>query len=76
MKELNVVLIKADATKPSEAIDYDLFRFNRSNLPVNVIVPADPDQPLIMMPELISPKQALKALEIAAEGRKPKSSSL
>lgn len=61
-----MVLIKADATNPSEEIDIDKFRFDRANLPVNIVVPADPNQPLIMMPEVISPGDAIKALELAA----------
>lgn len=68
LEELNVELIQADKTKPSAEIDRDLSRFDRANIPVNIIVPADPNQPLIMMPEVISPKDALKALSMAAGG--------
>ncbi|MDF1815798.1 MAG: hypothetical protein P1V20_26605 [Verrucomicrobiales bacterium] len=68
IKELDVDLIKADATSPRPDIDQDLARFSRANLPTNIVVPADPNQPLIMMPEVIGPKEALKALKIAAGG--------
>lgn len=65
LQELNVELVRADNTRKIPEIKTDLNRFNRSNLPVNIIVPSDPDQPLIMMPEVISPKEALQALEEA-----------
>lgn len=61
-------LIQADKTDVNPAIDLDLSRFDRANLPVNIVVPSDPNQPLIMMPEVISPKDALKALKLAAGG--------
>lgn len=60
------MLIKADDTPGIPAIKADLQRFNRSNLPVNLVVPIDPDQPIIVMPEVISPKDALEALEKVA----------
>ncbi len=66
LKELNVKLVKADNTNANPEINADLDRFKRSNLPVNIIAPADPDQPLILMPEIIGPEDALKALELAA----------
>ena len=68
LQEHDVELIQADATSPRPDIDLDLSRFNRDNLPVNIIVPEDPSQPLIMMPEVIGPKDALKALRIASGG--------
>lgn len=66
LSELGVELIRADNTRSQPEINLDLKRFNRSNLPVNIIVPADPSQPYIVMPELISPQDALKALAKAA----------
>jgi thiol:disulfide interchange protein len=76
LDKLDVELIQADKTKPRPQIDLDLARFDRKNIPVNIIVPADPNQPLIMMPELIGPKEALQALKLAAEGGTPLQSSL
>ena len=63
-------LIQADNTAHRADIELDINRFDRSNLPVNILIPADPDQPLIMMPEVISPADALKALDFAANGKK------
>jgi len=61
-------LIKADDTAANPEIKIDLARFNRANLPVNIVVPADPAQPLIMLPEIIGPDEALQALEEAVRG--------
>lgn len=42
----------------------DLARADRRNIPVNILYPADyPKRPAIMLEELISPKQALAALQ-------------
>ena len=42
----------------------ELKRTEMKNLPVNLIYPADyPKRPAIMLPEFISPNDALKALE-------------
>lgn len=41
----------------------DLARAERSNIPVNLVYPADyPARPAILLEELISPAQALEAL--------------
>ncbi len=69
LEELNVELIKADKTNANPEIDADLKRFGRSNIPVNIVVPADPDAPLIMLPEVIGPDDAIRALEQAAGNR-------
>lgn len=68
MEALNVEMVIADKTKPRADIDLDLKRFDRSNIPVNIIVPADPNQPYILMPEVFTTKDAIKALEQAAGG--------
>gem|GEM_PF-4524980 len=65
LTELNVELIKADDTSADPAIKADLDRFKRAGLPQNIIIPRDPDQPYIVMPEVISPADALQALEEA-----------
>ncbi|NNE92021.1 MAG: hypothetical protein HKN23_10275 [Verrucomicrobiales bacterium] len=72
LEELDVVLIQADNTARKPEIDTDIRRFDRVQLPVNIVVPSDPDQPLILMPELISPEDAIRALELAARGSEEK----
>ena len=69
LKELDVLLVKADKTKPSkqEAINADMARYGRNTIPTNIIGPANPDAPSIILPEIIGPKDALKALEQAAQ---------
>lgn len=42
-------------------------RANRKSLPTNLIYPADSSQPAIMLPELLSPDIAIKALRAAAK---------
>lgn len=70
LKELNVILIKADNTDRLQTINDDLKRYGRANLPVNIIAPADPDAPVILMPEIFGPSEAIEALEQAvAAGR-------
>lgn len=70
LESLDVLLVKADSTEANAQIDADLKRYGadgRASLPVNIIVPRDPDKPLIIMPELIGPDEALQALEKATE---------
>ena len=66
LKELNVLLIQADNTDRLQSINDDLKRYDRANLPVNIVAPANPDAPVIIMPEIFGPEEALEALEQAA----------
>ncbi len=65
LEELDVLLIKADNTDKLQSINDDLKRYGRANLPVNLVVPADPNAPIIVMPEIINANDALQALEEA-----------
>ena len=65
LEELDVILIKVDNTAREQRITDDLARFGRSALPTNLVYPADPEAPPIIMPEVISAKEALQALEQA-----------
>ena len=65
LEELNVLLIKVDNTARLQAINDDLRRYGRVNLPVNLVVPADPEAPIIVMPETFGADEALQALEEA-----------
>ena len=67
LEELDVILIKADNTAKDQVIWDDLARYGRVNLPTNIVFPADPTLPGIIMPETISVEDALKALEKALE---------
>jgi thiol:disulfide interchange protein len=66
LEELDVILIQVDNTAKSQEISDDLERFGRFGLPTNLVYPADPEAPPIIMPEQISPAQALQALEQAS----------
>ncbi len=70
LEELDVMLVKVDYTKKDQAISDDLRRYGRRNLPTNVIIPANPDAPAILMPEIINPEEALQALEEAVKAGK------
>ncbi|MDE0826608.1 MAG: hypothetical protein OSA48_07360 [Akkermansiaceae bacterium] len=63
LDELNVSLIQADLTKNDQVIKRDLKRADRSIIPVNLLYPADPSKPAILLEELVSPDDALEALE-------------
>jgi thiol:disulfide interchange protein len=65
LEKLNVLLIQADNTDKLQSINDDLKRYGRANLPVNLVVPANPDAPIIVMPEIFGPEEALQALEEA-----------
>jgi len=67
IKELDVALVAADLTKNDERIAKDLDRADRSQIPVNLVYPADPDEPGILLEELITPDDALKALDLVSK---------
>lgn len=67
LEELNVLVVKADNTDGGELIKNDYGRANRKSLPVNLIYPADATKPAIMMPEVLTKKDVIKALRRAAQ---------
>jgi thiol:disulfide interchange protein len=63
LEQLNVELVVVDDTLREERIARDLKRADRSILPVNLIYPPNyPEEPAILLEELISPDDALKVL--------------
>ena len=68
LRELDVVVVAADITDNSgrntTAIKRDLARADgRATIPVNLIYPPNyPDEPAILLEDLISPGEALEAL--------------
>jgi thiol:disulfide interchange protein/DsbC/DsbD-like thiol-disulfide interchange protein len=61
MKKKGVVTLKADKTKPDPLIDEALWKLDRTAIPVNVLL-APGKEPLIL-PELLSPGDVIRALE-------------
>ncbi len=59
-KASGVVALKADKTKPNEDIDKALESYERSAIPVNVLL--IPGEDPVIFPELLSPNDLLKAL--------------
>ena len=65
-QELNIAAIEADLTEDDPKIwEYLHENFNRANLPVNVIYPADPNRPPIILPEVITQATMLEGIEAA-----------
>ena len=63
LKELDVEMIVVDDTLREQRIARDLLRVDRSIIPVNLIYPPNyPEEPAILLEELISPGDALKVL--------------
>jgi hypothetical protein len=47
-------------------IQKDMNRADRKSLPTNLIYPADPTKPAIMLPEYLTPEIVINAIELAA----------
>ena len=63
LQKMGVVLVKVDMTGNEEIFTRDLARAERSNIPVNLVYPADyPARPAILLEELISLGHAIEAL--------------
>ena len=63
-RQRNIVFVKADLTDNNPEVAKDLSRASRVQIPVNLVYPPDSATPTILLEELISPKQALKALDL------------
>lgn len=65
-KELDIVPMEADLTEDDPEIwKYLHENFNRSNIPVTLIYPADKERPPIILPELLTQGIVLNAIEAA-----------
>ena len=61
MKQKRVATLKADKTNPNPAIESALRQLGRSAIPVNVLLA--PGKEPVILPELLSPEDLLKALK-------------
>jgi thiol:disulfide interchange protein DsbD len=66
LKKYNVLVVSADNTDGDPIIKKDMDRADRKSLPTNLIYPADPSMPAIMLPEYLTPDIVIKAIESAA----------
>lgn len=66
LKEINAVSMIGDFTLKDPVIAEELKRFKRYAVPLVLVYPADPDQPPMILPELLTPGIVLEALERAA----------
>ena len=65
-KKLNIVAIEADMTEDDPKVwEYLFENFNRANLPVNVLYPADSSRPPIILPEVLTQTTVLNAIAAA-----------
>lgn len=67
LRDLNVLVVTADHTDGDPVVKKDLARADRKSLPTNLIYPADPSKPAIMLPEYLTPDIVLEALKAASE---------
>jgi len=66
LTKYNVLVVSADNTDGDAIIKKDMDRADRKSLPTNLIYPADPSRPAIMLPEYLTPDIVIKAIESAA----------
>ena len=66
LTKYNVLVVTADNTDGDAIIKRDMGRADRKSLPTNLIYPADPSRPAIMLPEYLTPDIVIKAIESAA----------
>lgn len=67
-KKHGVVALLADNTaKDPEIFRYTKENYNRSNLPVNVILSPDFDDPPLVFPEVLSQDAVIKGIRLMAE---------
>ena len=71
LKEINAVALIGDFTRKDPLIAEELRRFERSAVPLVLVYPANPNEPPLILPEILTPNIVLEALERAA----PKSSA-
>lgn len=65
LSELNIVPLKADFTKKDPDIQKDLRKYGRAGVPLNIVVPAGRPNDVIVLPELLTQKLVIDALEKA-----------
>ncbi len=66
LKEINAVALLGDNTLVPDTITEELKRFDRAGVPLVLVYPRDASKPPIVLPELLTPRIVLDALERAA----------
>ena len=66
LKELKAVTLLGDYTREDDAITAELKRFGRAGVPLVLVYPADPKAEPIVLPEVLTPRIVLDAIEKAA----------
>jgi len=66
LKEINAVALIGDYTREDDAITAELKRFGRAGVPLVLVYPADPKSAPLVLPEVLTSKIVLDAIEKAA----------
>ena len=66
LTKYDVLVVTADSTDGDPVIQKDMNPADRKSLPTNLIYPADPTKPAIMLPEYLTPEIVINAIELAA----------
>jgi thiol:disulfide interchange protein len=66
IKSLNAVALLGDYTHFPDSITAELNRFNRAGVPLVLVYPKNPEEPPIVLPEILTPGMMLDALDRAA----------
>ncbi|MBK9127250.1 MAG: hypothetical protein IPM13_05575 [Phycisphaerales bacterium] len=69
MRELGVIPIKADYTRPNEAMKRDLLAFGHNSVPLNLVYPAGNPAAVEPLPILLTPETVQSALARAGASR-------
>ena len=66
LKAINAVALAADYTRTPDNIAEELEKYHRAGVPLVLVFPKTPDQPAIVLPQVLTPGIVLDALERAA----------
>ena len=66
LQEINAVAMIGDFTRKDPVIAQELIRFERGAVPLVLVYPANPNEPPLILPEILTPNIVLEALERAA----------
>jgi thiol:disulfide interchange protein DsbD len=66
LKEINALALLGDHTNEDPAITEELKKYDRAGVPLVLVYPADRNLPPIVLPEVLTPKIVLEALDKAA----------
>ena len=66
LTSINAATFVADYTRTPENISQELDKYQRAGVPLVLVFPKNPDQPAIVLPQVLTPGIVLDALDKAA----------